>query len=86
MEAATVISTLRNAEFCLDDGTVAVDAAYNKTNNVCSATFVLPVLHNPVQETKLPQTGDESNVLLWSALAVVSVGSMALLSRRKKAA
>lgn len=35
---------------------------------------------------ELPQTGDESSILLWSALACISLFGMAMLARRRKEA
>jgi len=40
----------------------------------------------PKPEVSVPKTGDESNVILWSVLAAVSMlGMMALVRKRKEA-
>ena len=40
----------------------------------------------PEPEANVPKTGDESNVILWSVLAAVSMlGMMALVRKRKEA-
>jgi len=75
-----------NAEFYLSDGSKPVKKQWIGAEGEVDLFFKLPVLLNPVQENHPPKTGDNSNVILWSALACISLlGMMTLSSGRKEA-
>jgi len=61
-----------------------------KVNVIVSPTYVDPDKNDPVVNDPItydpPKTGDNSNVILWSALACISViGMMTLVRKRKEA-
>ena len=80
-------SFLNEAELRLFDGSAPFYknlTSSNAENAEFEVMFHLPVLHTPVQEAELPKTGDESNVVLWSALACISLFGMMTFVRKRK--
>lgn len=77
------------AGWYINDQLVGMDAAYsftateNVTLNAMFEKIPITVLPNV---NDLPKTGDDSNVILWSALACISVISMMTLVRKRKEA
>ncbi|MBR4040036.1 MAG: LPXTG cell wall anchor domain-containing protein [Clostridia bacterium] len=47
---------------------------------------VKPILEKLPTSNALPQTGDNSSMMLWAALAVISMGGVTMLARRKRSA
>ena len=77
------------AGWYINDQLVDMDTAYSFTateNVTLNAMFEKIPVPVPPDVNDLPKTGDDSNVILWSALACISViGMMTLVRKRKEA-
>lgn len=67
-----------------DKSSAAEIHAYDQKYPYLSIEPVKPIEVPVPDSTNLPQTGDNSNVILWSALACISVIGMTMLVRKRK--